>query len=69
MDSATDRLLTAKELAPLIGLSTEHGWRVALRWFREGRFPAAINEPRCVRFDLAEVKTALKARAKKNAKR
>lgn len=69
MDSATDRLLTSKELAPLIGFNTPNGWQIVLRWKKQGKIPAAVDEPNFIRFDLAEVKTALKARAKKNAKR
>lgn len=52
-------LMTSKELAPLLGVS----WQVLNRWKREGRIPAAIDEPSCLRFDLAEVRKALAARA------
>jgi len=64
----SDGLLTAKELAPLIGLKSPQGWQTVHRWKREGRIPAAVDEPHFLRFDLEEVKASLKARAKKQAK-
>lgn len=56
-------LLSARELAPHLGLATNGGWQTVLRWKREGRIPAAVDEPGCIRFDLAEVRAALAARA------
>lgn len=52
-------LMTSKEIAPLLGVS----WQIVGRWKREGRIPAAIDEPGCLRFDLVEVRKALAARA------
>ena len=60
--------LTAKELAPLIGITTPQGWQTVLRWHRNKKIPAAVNEGHLIRFDLAEVKAALKSRAKKAAR-
>lgn len=57
-----DNLLTAAELAPLLGLPSEN---VVHRWKREGRIPAAVDEGRIVRFDLAECRAALARRAEK----
>lgn len=56
-------LLTSKELGPLLGVS----WQTVTRWKLEGRIPAAIDEPGCLRFDLAEVRAALAARATQTA--
>lgn len=55
----TDRLLTAAELAEVLGIAA----KVARQWKREGRIPAAVDEPGCIRFDLTEVRAALAARA------
>lgn len=52
-------LLTSKELAEALAIS----WQVVGRWKREGKIPAAIDEPGCLRFDLAEVRAVLAARA------
>lgn len=52
-------LLTSKELGPLLSVS----WQTVTRWKLEGRIPAAIDEPGCLRFDLAEVRAALATRA------
>jgi hypothetical protein len=54
-------LLTSKQIAPLIGLS----WKVVHEWKSAGVIPAAIDEPGCLRFDLAAVRSALAARAAK----
>lgn len=53
------RLLTAAELAEILAIAP----KVARQWKRDGRIPAAIDEPGCIRFDLAEVRAALAARA------
>lgn len=55
-------LLTAPELATALSLKGE-GWQTIHRWKRAGKIPAAIDEPNCCRFDLAEVRAALAARA------
>ncbi len=60
MDSSPPApLLTAREVAPHLGVN----WQIVHRWRKEGKIPAAIAEPGCVRFDLAEVRAALAARA------
>jgi predicted site-specific integrase-resolvase len=53
------RLLTAAELADILAIAP----KVARQWKREGRIPAAVDEPGCIRFDLSEVLAALAARA------
>lgn len=53
------RLLTAAELAEILALAP----KVVRLWKRDGRIPAAIDEPGCIRFDLAAVRAALAARA------
>lgn len=59
-----DPLLTAKELAPLLGLTGKHAECTVNKWKQDGRIPAAIDEgPKAVRYDLAEVLAALKKRA------
>lgn len=61
-------LLTAKELAPFLGLNGKHAECTVSRWKNEGRIPAAIDEgPRTVRYDLADVLEALQQRAKVKA--
>ncbi len=60
----SDPLLSAREIAPLLGLKQEAGWQTVLRWHREGKIPAAISEPTFVRFDLQAVRAALAERAK-----
>ena len=60
-------LLSARELAHRLGLA-DQGWQTVLRWKRAGKIPAAVDEPGCVRFDLAEVRAALAARAAEASK-
>ena len=69
MSDTPPPLLSARELAPLLGLAGKHAYQTISTWHREGRFPAAIDEPNFVRFDLAEVREALAKRAKAKAKR
>lgn len=57
--NASAPLLTSKEIAPILKVS----WQTVTRWKIEGRIPAAIDEPGCLRFDLAEVRAALASRA------
>jgi predicted site-specific integrase-resolvase len=58
------RLITAAELAEHLGIAA----KVVTKWKRDGRIPAAIDEPNCIRFDLAEVRKALAQRAAESLK-
>jgi predicted site-specific integrase-resolvase len=60
----TPRLITASELADHLGIAA----KVCRQWKRDGRIPAAIDEPGCIRFDLAEVRKALAQRAAESLK-
>lgn len=63
----TSELLTAEQLAPMIGFTCKSGKVIVGRWKNEGRIPAAVDEPNFVRYDLAEVRAALKERAERKA--
>ena len=51
------KLLTATELAELLGMNTA----VVLRWHRAGRIPAKIHTKRFIRFVYEDVIAALHA--------
>ncbi len=61
----SEPLLSAREIAPLLGLKQKRGWETVLLWRREGKIPAAIAEPNLIRFDLQAVRSALAERAQK----
>ena len=51
------KLLTATELAELLGMNT----RTVLRWHQSGRIPAKIHTKRLIRFVYEDVIEALHA--------
>lgn len=55
----TDRLLTARELADVLGLSVE----TILRWVRQGKLPAIRLPGGAIRFREVEVEAWLAERA------
>jgi excisionase family DNA binding protein len=55
----TERLLTARELAERLGVSTE----TVLRWARRGRLPAVYLSSRAIRFREADIDAWLEQRA------
>ena len=57
-DSHTDRLLTAREIAERLGVSTE----TVLRWVRRGDVPAIKLPGGAIRFAADEFDAWLKAR-------
>jgi excisionase family DNA binding protein len=57
-DSHTDRLLTAREIAERVGVSSE----TVLRWVRRGEIPAIKLPGGAIRFSAGEFEAWLKAR-------
>ena len=62
------RLLSAKEIAPLLGVTSKNGGSVVLDWLRSRVISAAIDEPGYIRFDLTDVRHELSKRAVKKAR-
>lgn len=56
------RSATPEQTAREVGTSKP----TLLEWHKQGIVPSVVNEGRVIRFDIDEVKEALKARAKRN---
>jgi predicted site-specific integrase-resolvase len=52
------RLVSAKELAPLLGVDD----KTVLKWARNGILPRIVFSKRCVKFDPDECKKAIEKR-------
>lgn len=63
MDGKESRIVTAKELASMIGISMSK----ILTWYHEGVIPAEVAEGRVYRFDPEKVLLILKHRAAQRA--